>query len=338
MAYKDDLTAWKAFSLTAHTGKAALTAQLMGLHPSKVSRLLSGLEAELGFSLFETTKRPLIPTSRAAHLLTRLEPVLQEFGAMQRPDFGVRRKTRIRVAGSIEMSRDYYAEDLINYADANPDVEFELMPEATEEDVRAGRCDVALLNHLPPDRSGLTVRGLAATTTFPLASPEYLRRFGTPHTVEDLRHHWGLLHKSKNFPVTHHLMNGNLTSSSIAWKHVFYSHDQLMLKKLVLSHHGITIDLYGAHVFDELARGELVPVLPGWIRPFWEMSIVSRHEAEIENRAIKRFADWWAALESKNEHERMERAFSLRRKALDRMADDAVPNTRHPLPIDWLTD
>lgn len=306
MAYKEDLTAWTALLITSRTGKVSQTGILMDMTSSKVSRLLSGLEKELGYPLFDKTKRPLYPTPRCRQLLAVLEPVLRDFQELQAPSFGLREKTLIRVAAPIEASLDFYCFDYIHYQDENSHVEFEIMPECTEQEVREGRVDVAMLNHIPENSSEFKIRQIATTTTFPLATPEYLRRYGVPKSIDDLRHHRGLLLKTKTFPVTRFLHKGTLTSPMLQWNSVFYTHDQFMLKKLVLNHFGVTLDLYGGHVLEEIESGKLVPFLDGWVRPSWNMCIITRQDVELSNKEISQFASWWSSIQSPNDQSRMD--------------------------------
>ncbi len=321
MAYKDDLTAWKALMLTARTGKVSQTGILMDMTSSKVSRILCGLEEELGYALFDKTKRPLYPTPRCQQLLAVLEPLLRDFQELQEPTFGLRKKTLLRVAAPIEASLDFYCFDYIRYADANRQVEFEILPECTEQAVREGRVDVAMLNHVPDDTSEFKIRQIATTTTFPLATPEYLRRHGVPRKLDDLKHHRGLLLKTSTFPVTRYLHKGDLTSAVLQWDSVFYTHDQFMLKKLVMNHWGITLDLYGGHVIAELEAGRLVPFLQGWVRPSWNMCIVTRQDVELTNKEVSSFANWWRSIQSPGDQDRMSRSLRACEKSLAMNAD-----------------
>ena len=305
MGYKDDLTAWKALLLTARTGKVSQTGILMGLDSSKVSRLLIGLEEELGYTLLDRSTRPFQPTERCRHVLAELEPILRDFQELQKPNFGLNKKTLIRVAAPIEASLDFYCFDYMKYADDHPDIEFEIQPEATEQDVREHRVDVAMLNHIPDDPAVFKIRPIATTTTCPLATPEYLCRYGVPKTLSDLRHHRGLLLKTRTFPVTRFLQKGDMTSPALQWRTVFYTHDQFMLKKLVMNHWGITVDLYGGHILEELKSGALVPVFEEWVRPPWNMCVVTRHDVDVSNKEVSNFATWWASVQAKRGSDRM---------------------------------
>ena len=70
----DNLLAWDAFLLTCRTGSITRTAVLLDAELSKTSRLLSDLEAELGFPLFDKKRRPMVPTPEGAALLAKVEP------------------------------------------------------------------------------------------------------------------------------------------------------------------------------------------------------------------------------------------------------------------------
>ena len=317
----NDLTAWKALLLTARSGKVSQTSILMNLPTSKISRMLIALEQQVGYPLFDKTKRPMRPTDRCRNLLAALEPVLRDFQELQSPDFGRDKRTLIRVGAPIEGSLDFYCFDYMQYAENNSNIEFEIQPEVTEQDVLNRNVDVAMLNHLPDDPSQFKIRPIATTTTFPLATPEYLRRYGVPRCLSDLKHHRGLLLKTRTFPVTRFLSKGDLTSATLQWRTVFYTHDQFMLKKLVMNHWGITVDLYGGHVLQEIESGELVPFLEGWSRPRWNMCIVTRQDVEISCKEVRCFAEWWSARQSSNDADRMHRSHAACTRSREKNAD-----------------
>ncbi len=321
MDIKDDLNAWRALLLTAKTGKVSMASIMLDTSTAKVSRLISGLEAELGYPLFDKTKRPLQTTHRCKQLLSVVEPLLKDFQEIQSPSFGLSKRTLIRVAAPIEGSLDFHCSNFMSYADNNQNVEIEVMPEATEQDVRDGRVDVAMLNHVPDDSSEFKIRMVATTTTTPFATPQYLRRYGIPKKLDDLKFHRGLLLKTRTFPVTRFLFKEQQTSSVLQWRTVFYTHDQSMLKKLLLNHCGITVDLYGGHIIHELLAGEIVPVLPGWTRQAWNMCIVTRQDVEMTNKQVRDFASWWYSVESSTDQDRMTKSVEACKVSLEKNAE-----------------
>ena len=183
-----------------------------------------------------------------------------------------------------------------------------MRPEASERDVREGLVDAAIMNHLPIDPTGLNVRPLLINSTPVLATPEYLRLHGIPQTPEDLADHVGLLQESASQTPTQFLYKAGAASPVLRWKRVFVTHDQMMLKKLILAHQGITVDLFIGHVAEELKRGEICPILPGWERRPWQLCLVTRTERELESPEVRRFAEWWADVEGREATERAARA------------------------------
>lgn len=57
MKQKDNLLAWRALAVTVETGNITQTALLLDLDSAKVSRLIAGLEKEIGFELLVKNRR-----------------------------------------------------------------------------------------------------------------------------------------------------------------------------------------------------------------------------------------------------------------------------------------
>ena len=49
----DNLNAWRAVSAAARTGSVTAAAEQLGIELSKCSRLVSGMEREMGFAFFD---------------------------------------------------------------------------------------------------------------------------------------------------------------------------------------------------------------------------------------------------------------------------------------------
>lgn len=152
------------------------------------------------------------------------------------------------------------------------------------------------MNRRPADPSELIIRNYNHSSTVPLATPEYLRRHGVPKSPEDLRQHTGLLHKAfSDDTVTQQLFQNGRGSEILRWRKTFVTHDQLTLKRLLLEHHGITVDLSIIHCGEELKRGEVVPILRGWQKAPWNMCLVNRREDELKNAKLRNFVLWITA-------------------------------------------
>lgn len=120
-----NLLAWEAFLHTARTGNITLTAQVLNIDGSAVSRLIKGLEEELEQPLFDRSSRPFSLTPRGKRLREEVEPLVTGFEALISRRFE-EPKQIIRVSAPADLSRDIIPEQLMNYTIEHPNVQFEL--------------------------------------------------------------------------------------------------------------------------------------------------------------------------------------------------------------------
>lgn len=301
----DNLLAWEAFVLTCRTGSVTRTAVMLDAELSKTSRLLSDLEAALGFTLFDKRRRPMVPTPEAAALLAKVEPLVT--GLREAVSGAVDEHARhvIRFAAPAELAQEYFTDLLLRYSVAHPNVTFTIIPAVSALDVRTAEVDVAVVS-LPGSTEGLVVRPYNMSMGVLMASPEYLSRWGEPKTPADLAEHVGLLQQSLNERPTTELFRQGEKSGPIAWRRVFVSHDQLTLKRMALEHQGVAVDISPVHLIDELRSGRLVPVLEDWHRAPWRMCVVTRLEDEKRSTALRTFAGWLAEAASEQMREATE--------------------------------
>lgn len=290
----DNLQAWELLVITAHTQSLSRASIILDIDLPKASRLLRELEAELGFVLFDKSHRPISPTPRCAELVKSVEPLVSAFRGLDVFNRDkLDGKLEIRFAAPIELSRLFFSSALMRYSSEHPNVQFTILPEMHPDAVRAGNVDAAVSNRLPVDSTGLVVRQYHCSSTPIFATPEYLAAHGLPQTPQDLVHHTGLLQKTVAHDPTDVLYNINGSISHIRWKNTFMTHDQMSLKQLLLSHQGITVDLYSGHVLDELNSGRVVPILEGWEREPWTMCLITRLEDESHSPSLRAFAEWF---------------------------------------------
>jgi DNA-binding transcriptional LysR family regulator len=74
----------EVFKAVMQSGSTTTAGRALELSQSAISRQLSGLEDDLGFSLFEREKGRLVPTAEAAALLPHVVEVLDGFARMKR--------------------------------------------------------------------------------------------------------------------------------------------------------------------------------------------------------------------------------------------------------------
>lgn len=125
-----NIQAWEALILTVKTGNISQTALLMGLDISKVSRLIAGLEEELGYPLLIKTKRPFKPTKKCEAIVDVADPLIKGFKQLEEYSKGVAKRSIFRIASPIEIAQEFYSEKLIAYSRTHPQINFEIVPEA----------------------------------------------------------------------------------------------------------------------------------------------------------------------------------------------------------------
>ncbi len=108
----DNLLAWDAFLLTCRTGSITRTAVLLDAELSKTSRLLSDLEAELGFPLFDKKRRPMVPTPEGAALLAKVEPFVVGLRETVTGVLDEHARHVIRFAAPAELAQEYFTDML----------------------------------------------------------------------------------------------------------------------------------------------------------------------------------------------------------------------------------
>lgn len=72
------------------------------------------------------------------------------------------------------------------------------------------------------------------------------------------------------------------------------STDVLAIREAVLSGMGVAADMPLVQIYEDLAEGKLVPILPGWSRPPVECYIVTNRDAWHMKR-VRVFFEWFAA-------------------------------------------
>ena len=155
-----NIQAWEALILTVKTGNISQTALLMGLDISKVSRLIAGLEEELGYPLLIKTKRPFKPTKKCEAIVDVADPLIKGFKQLEEYSKGVAKRSIFRIASPIEIAQEFYSEKLIAYSRTHPQINFEIVPEAEVEKLLTDEVDIIVANKRPTDESNLVIRSL----------------------------------------------------------------------------------------------------------------------------------------------------------------------------------
>lgn len=290
----DNLLAWRAVTTVAKTGSISVAASMLDLDPPMVSHLVADIEREMQVKILDRSRRPFRLTPQGQTLVSRLEPLLRDFASIEEM-FSDNNHHIITVAAPTDLNQCYFHDDLFQYSVKHPNVDFYLSASCPVEDVLSGRVDVAMIDR-PISHPDLVVRFCIEASPIPLAAKGYVKRYGMPETIEDLKHHTGLLLRQGMHQRTSYLYDqAGRVSSAIKWKRVFMTDAQLTLNHMMREELGIVIDCALLHLADDIREGSVVPVLRGWKRKPQILSIVTRRDREETSDIVHDFAVWWCA-------------------------------------------
>ncbi|MFL6696524.1 MAG: LysR family transcriptional regulator, partial [Vitreoscilla sp.] len=171
-------------------GSLVAAGRSLGLTPSAVSRGLADLERALGATLVLRSTRRLQLTEDGAQVYERAVEILSR---MRELEATVARRTSsvsgiLRVGLPVPIGRYIIWPRLALLLNRYPGLKLEVKPIQDPKAMQSENLDLLLMAGEPPP-SRLVAHRLALGRPGIYASPEYIRRFGEPHSPEELRGH-----------------------------------------------------------------------------------------------------------------------------------------------------
>jgi DNA-binding transcriptional LysR family regulator len=192
----------RVFHAVAEAGSFTHAGDTLNLSQSAVSRQISALEEALQVPLFHRHARGLILTEQGESLNRTVREVFAKLAMTEALLTESKEKPagRLKVTTTIGFGSAWLAPRLQAFLDAYPEVSMTLLLDDTDLDLAMREADVAIRMH-PPKQPDLVQRHLLAIDWHVVASPEYLKRMGTPQKAEDLDNHKIILFGNYRPPV-----------------------------------------------------------------------------------------------------------------------------------------
>ncbi|WP_241332061.1 LysR family transcriptional regulator [Burkholderia cenocepacia] len=291
----DQLLAMRVFCCIVEAeGFSAAAARLDTTH-SSVSRQLKRLEAELGVQLLNRNTRRFTLTTAGAQYYASCVDILArvEAAANGVMNEGARVAGVLRVSVPLAIGTLELADWLPAFQRRYPDVRVDMSCSDRMVDLVAEGFDAALRISGPLDDSSIVARVLTESDIVLVASPAYVARCGLPVVPQDLREHELLTHagpaaaaewivQPAQGEAVHIELQGSLKTDAITATYA-----------AALA--GLGIAAFTRHtVQSELARGQLVRILPGCTlgtRCYYALYPQTRHLAP----KVRVFVDHMAA-------------------------------------------
>jgi len=184
----------KVFHAAAEAGSFTHAGEQLGLSQSAVSRQVSALEQELSVALFHRHARGLILTEQGELLYRTAHEVFMKLEAARAKltDSRERPHGDLKVTTTVGIGVHWLTPRLGEFVDLFPDIRILLITTDEELDLAMREADVAIRLR-QPTQPDLIQRKLFSVRFHAYASPEYLKRFGTPRNIDDLDAHRVLL-------------------------------------------------------------------------------------------------------------------------------------------------
>ena len=262
----DRIECIRAFVVTVDANGFAAAARAMDVPRSKVSKQIQALEEAIGVQLLHRTTRSLHLTEAGAEYYESAREVLAAVDeAEQRARDGIgelRGVLRVNAPMSFGLRRLGPLVPLFH--EQHPNIELQLVLSDQQVDPVRGGFDVTIRIASLAD-SSMVAKLLAPAPRIMVASPDYLKRAGTPQTPRDLTAHQCLNYGYLQSGVSLQLSNGKDTQRV----HVtgpLHANNGDLLAQAAEAGMGIAL-LPDFIVADALAAGRLVPVLCEWQAP-----------------------------------------------------------------------
>ncbi|MFC3034532.1 LysR substrate-binding domain-containing protein [Pseudoalteromonas fenneropenaei] len=260
------MLAWQGiseFTAVAETASFTLGAKQLGLSTAQVSRQINTLEARLGCKLFYRTTRQVSLTAEGQLYLRHCRQILDGLAEAEQALNANRAVPHghLKVTAPVTYGEQFVMPLLHDFMAQYPELSVTMVLSNQTLDLIEGGFDLAVRLGRLASSSTLVAKRLASRQQFVCAAPSYLQRFGTPHTLAELRQHQCLI---GNHDHWHFQEQGKARAMQVAGR--LRCNSGIALRDAALKGLGI-VQLPDYYVADDIAAGQLVTVLDAYQQP-----------------------------------------------------------------------
>jgi DNA-binding transcriptional LysR family regulator len=270
------------FCLAAELGSFTAAATTAGVTPAAVSRSVSRLEERLGVRLFVRTTRQIRLTDSGRVYFEQCRQALSQLVEAEDAVTGEQAAPagQLRISSPTPFAHHRLLPLLPKFRQRYPDVKVEVHISNRNIDFAEEGYDLAIRGRDPAD-STLVARKLEDSELVLVATPGYLKRAGTPKSLDDLQQHdciqFELPSTGRKIPWLFKVGGETIELATTGG----YTCAEDVLGSVSLARAGAGLaQTYRYIVEGDLQRGELVSLLPqhgGTSRPFFLLYPHARH-------------------------------------------------------------
>lgn len=187
---KATLDEMKAFVSVVDTGSVRAASEILAITPAATSRTISRLESKLETTLLNRTTRKLNVTAEGSIYLKKVRQILDDVELAESQLQSQRYKPSgiLRINAATPFLLHVLAPCIADYQNLYPDVEIEISTDEEIIDLVGKGIDIAFRVGQLKD-STLRATFIGSSQIRIVASPNYLKAYGTPTTIDDLANH-----------------------------------------------------------------------------------------------------------------------------------------------------
>ena len=176
-----DWSLLQSFLAVAQTGSLSAAARATGASQPTLGRHIRALETQLGVSLFRRTASGLEPSEAALPLIEAARAMAEQAARLTRLAEGRQEGLRgtVRLTASRVVSHHLLPAMLARFRRAEPEIQIELVPSDTIENLTFHQADIAL-RMVRPEQLDLVAQHVCDLPLGLYAAPTYLDRVGRP--------------------------------------------------------------------------------------------------------------------------------------------------------------
>jgi LysR family transcriptional regulator, regulator for bpeEF and oprC len=284
------------FVRSAQTRSFSVAALQLGMSPSAVSKAVMRLEESLGIRLMNRTTRKIILTDDGAAFYERCRQIL---GELEEAELELKRAQStptgtLRIDLTTELGQLHIIPALPQFIERYPDLKLNISLSNRMADVIEEGIDAVVRIGVGPD-SSLIMHGLGTARLIVCAAPNYLKRYGIPQTLEDLKHHNCISFVS---PWTGRVFDWQFQDDgqqiSIPVEGNLCLNNGKSLLDVALAGVGL-VQVYNYIAGEAIASGKLKPVLENYVAPGSLISVVYPQKRHLSAK-IRAFIDFMSEL------------------------------------------
>ncbi|HEY6447693.1 MAG TPA: LysR family transcriptional regulator [Acidobacteriaceae bacterium] len=265
---RNDLGELAAFAVVAEERSFTRAAARLGVSQSALSHSMRGVEKRLGLQLLARTTRSVSPTAAGAAILRDLAPALERIEG----SLAAARRQRDRPAGRIRLVLSRSAAQLVllprlaQFCRAYPEAALDITASNDPVDLVAGGFDAGIQIGEFIQRDMIAVRVSPDLRLAAVASPDYLKRHGTPRNPRELKDHACIAFRFRSGVYRWEFEKGRRALTVNPQGPLSFDEPDLMIQAVV---RGLGIGMaMEATLAAMIEQGDLVKILDDWCPQF----------------------------------------------------------------------